>query len=842
MPDDDPTFWSEPDDSLLRRLGADRASGLSSAGAAQNLVSFGPNRLREEERAGALRLFARQFSSPIIILLLAAATLSAWLGDGADAAIIGVIVLVSGTLGFWQERGAAGAMSKLLARVSIHSTVLRDGVSVEVPAEQVVPGDLVLLSAGSAVPADARLLESQDLFVDESALTGETFPVEKEPSVLPADTPLSGRTNSVWMGTHVVSGTATALVVSTGVATEFGTVSEHLRQRPPETDFERGVRRFGYLLLEVTLMLVIGIFAINVYLHRSVLESFLFALALAVGLTPQLLPAIISINLAHGAREMAGQQVIVKRLDSIENLGSMNVLCSDKTGTLTQGVVHVKAAVDVDGNESSDVLFMAALNSSMETGFINPIDEAIRAIADGLADGWHKLDEVPYDFLRKRLSILAAKDREALMVTKGAVHAVLEVSSRCRLHDGSLCDLSDVSARIADQVQAYAEQGLRTLGVASRAEPGLASISREDEHDMIFEGLVVLFDPPKEDAHLAVADLRDLGVVLKIITGDAAAVARTLGGQMGLTDPVVMSGPELGALSDSALEAAAPRVDVFAEIEPNQKERIIVALRKTGNVVGFLGDGINDSAALHAADVGISVDSAVAVAKEAAEIVLLATGLDVLACGVRSGRRTFANTIKYVFMATSANFGNMFSMAGASLFLPFLPLLPTQILLTNLLTDFPEMTIATDNVDPELVQRPRRWDVGFIRDFMMTFGPLSSVFDFATFGVLLWFLKASPAEFRTGWFVESVLSASMVVLVIRTRRPFLKSRPSWQLATTTLAIALVTIALPYTPVGTLFKFVPLPGRFFPVLAVILVAYGASAEFAKRIFYRMHAGT
>jgi len=839
MADQDLAFWSGSDDDLARQLGTDCASGLSSATAAENLKRFGSNRLRHEERQGALRLFLRQFSSPIILLLLAAAMLSAWLGDGADAAIIGVIVLLSGLLGFWQERGAAGAMQALLARVSIRTTVVRDGAALEVPAEQIVPGDLVSLSAGSAVPGDARLVESQDLFVDESALTGETFPVEKEPSVLLAGTPLNGRTNSVWMGTHVVSGMATALVVHTGVATEFGTVSEHLRQRPAETDFERGVRRFGYLLLEVTLMLVIGIFAINVFLQRSVLESFLFALALAVGLTPQLLPAIISINLAHGAREMANQQVIVKRLDSIENLGSMNVLCSDKTGTLTQGVVHVKAAVDIDGNDSRDVLFKAALNSSMETGFVNPIDEAIRGIADDLTLGWTKLDEVPYDFLRKRLSILAIKDGAPLMVTKGAVHAVLEVSKRCRLHDGSVCDIAEVSARIAEKVQAYAEQGLRTLGVASRDEPGLTCISREDEHDMVFEGLVVLFDPPKEDAHVAVQDLRDLGVALKIITGDAAAVARTLGGQMGQAQPVVMSGPELAALSDSALQAAAPHVDVFAEIEPNQKERIVIALRKSGNVVGFLGDGINDSAALHTADVGISVDSAVDVAKEAAQIVLLASGLDVLACGVRSGRRTFANTIKYVFMATSANFGNMFSMAGASLFLTFLPLLPTQILLTNLMTDFPEMTIATDNVDPELVQSPRRWDVGFIRDFMMTFGPLSSIFDFATFGVLLWLLKASPAEFRTGWFVESVLSASMVVLVIRTRRPFLRSRPSWQLATTTLVIALATIALPFTPLGALFKFVPLPARFFPALAIILVLYIGSAEVAKRVFYRLH---
>ena len=839
MASDTTTFWSTPDADLAREFSTDPQRGLSTSQATAGLARYGANTLRPEERTGDLRLLARQFTNPIVLLLLAAAALSAWLGDGADAAIIGVIIAVSGLLGFWQERGAAGAVRKLLATVELRTRVLRDGAEIEVPAANVVPGDIVVLSAGSAVPGDARLLNSRDLFVDESALTGETFPVEKEPGEFPADTPLAKRLNSVWMGTHVVSGSARALVVQTGVGTEFGSISEHLRQRPAETDFEHGVRRFGYLLLEVTLTLVFGIFAINVYLQRPVLDSFLFALALAVGLTPQLLPAIISINLAHGARDMAQRKVIVKRLASIENLGSMNVLCADKTGTLTEGVVHVKAAVGIDGVDSADVLFKAALNSSMETGFANPIDEAIRGISDGLAAGWRKLDEVPYDFLRKRLSVLAEKDDDPLMVTKGSVAAVLAVSTRCRLGDGSTCDLAEVSGRIETVVQAYAEEGLRTLGVASREEPGLSKISRDDEHDMTFEGLVVLFDPPKADANLAVQDLRDLGVRLKLITGDAAAVARTLGTHMRLDEPVLMTGPELAALSDSALQRAAGGVDVFAEIEPNQKERIIIALRKAGNVVGFLGDGINDAAALHAADVGISVNTAVDVAKEAAQIVLLESGLDVLAEGVRSGRSTFANTIKYVFMATSANFGNMFSMAGASLFLSFLPLLPTQILLTNLLTDFPEMTIATDNVDPELVGSPQRWNVKFIRDFMLTFGPLSSVFDFATFGVLLFMLHASPAEFRTGWFVESVLSASMVVLVIRTRRPFLKSRPSWQLATATVIIAVVTLTLPFTPLGALFKFVPLPLRFYPALAAILFTYILSAEVAKRWFYRAH---
>ena len=837
MPDDPlDGFWTLPESAALSAVQS-RASGLTSAEAGAHLARFGPNELRAEKHEGDIRLLLHQFTNPIVLLLLGAAVLSGLLGDAADAAIIMVIVLASGLLGFFQEHGAAGAVQALLARVSLRATALRDGHEVEVPWTQVVPGDIVLLSAGTAVPGDCLLVASQDLFVDESALTGETFPVEKAVGTTSAETPLSQRTNATWMGTHVVSGSAHALVMHTGLDTEFGDISEHLHAQPPETEFERGVRRFGYLLLEVTLLLVFGIFATNVYLHRPVLDSFLFALALAVGLTPQLLPAIISINLSHGAREMARKQVIVKRLASIENLGSMNVLCSDKTGTLTEGVVHVKGTVDIDGAESPRVLFLAALNSSMETGFKNPIDSAIRAIADDLTVGWSKFDEVPYDFLRKRLSILARKDDGPyLMVTKGAVRALLEICTECRTADGATCAIAEKADEIGGRVQALAEQGLRTLAVASREFDHAVDITRNDETDMVFEGLVVLFDPPKADASVAVEDLRTLGIQLKIITGDAAAVARTLGGQMGLDEPVVMTGSELGRLSDTALQRAGQSVDVFAEIEPNQKERIIIALRKAGNVVGFLGDGINDAAALHAADVGISVNSAVDVAKEAAQIVLLSTGLDVLASGVQSGRTTFANTLKYVFMATSANFGNMFSMAGASLFLPFLPLLPSQILLMNLMTDFPEMTIASDHVDSELVEKPRRWDVKFIRNFMLVFGPVSSIFDFATFGVLMLLLHAGPAEFRTGWFTESILSAAGIVLVIRTRRPFLRSRPSWQLAATTAAIAIVTLALPYSPLGSLVHLVALPWRFYPPLAAILAVYVLTAEAAKRIFY------
>ncbi len=829
-------FWSQSVDEIEAALSATPA-GLTSAEAQARLVRFGPNAIVARRRTGTVRLLVRQFTSPIVLILIAAAVLSAFLKDVPDAFIILAIVLVSGLLGFWQEHGAAAAVEKLLSVVAVKATVLRDGQPVQVLLDSVVPGDVVVLSAGNTIPADCLLLDSRDLHVDEATLTGETFPADKDPGVLPADTPLADRTNSLFMGTHVVSGSANALVVHTGLSTEFGQVSERLATAPPETEFERGVRRFGFFLMEVTLLLVLAIFAINVLLAKPVLDSFLFSLALAVGLTPQLLPAIISINLAHGARRMADRKVIVKRLAAIEDFGSMDVLCSDKTGTLTEGVVTLDAAYDASGRESSDVLLYAYLNSCFETGFANPIDAAIRAAARFDISAVTKLDEEPYDFVRKRLSVLVKRDGRPFMVTKGAVDKVLEVCDHARTSGGKLTRLSAVRDDIEKLYESLSSQGFRTIAVAYRDDIEGTDVDRVDETGMVFAGLLALNDPPKPGAADAVKRLCDLGVSLKIITGDNPLVARTLGGHMGLSKPKMLSGTEVHTMSDAALTRACRGVDIFAGIEPNQKERIIHALRRAGNVVGYMGDGINDASALHAADVGISVSSAVDVAKDAADIVLLEPGLDVLARGVEDGRITFANTLKYVFMATSANFGNMFSMAGASLFLSFLPLLPTQILLMNLLTDFPEMTIASDAVDPELVEKPRRWDIGFIRSFMLVFGSLSSVFDYATFGVLLLVLHAGPTEFRTGWFMESVLSASMIVLVIRTRRPFWRSRPGRALEIATAAVAVATLALPFTPLGALFHFGPVPLSFVPWLAAILVLYVGTAEIAKALFYR-----
>jgi Mg2+-importing ATPase len=829
-------FWSISAAEMLQRLGATGA-GLASEEARQRLARHGSNDLAPQARSNALTLLLRQFKSPIVVLLLFATGLSFFLHDPVNAFIILAIVLASGLLGFWQEHSATRAVEKLLAMVQIKATALRDGRPQEVPVEQIVPGDIVILNAGDLVPGDCMIDESKDLFVDEATLTGETYPAEKSPGVVAAEAPLAKRTNALWMGTHVVGGSAKALVVVTGKETEFGKVSERLKLRPEETEFERGIRRFGYFLMEVTLVLVMVIFAINLYLERPVLESVLFSLALAVGLTPQLLPAIISINLAQGAKRMAQSKVIVKRLASIENFGSMNVICSDKTGTLTEGTVRLQSALDAEGNPSEKVLLHAYLNAFYETGYANPIDQAIRAHRKLDLAGYSKLAEIPYDFLRKRLSILVAHENTRLMVTKGALQNVLDACSKAETGAGVVVEMAPMRDQIQKHLEEFSKKGFRTLGVACKDMGSATQVSKADEAGMTFVGFLVLFDPPKPKIAETIARLKCLGVSLKIITGDNRLVAASVSRQMGLSGTKILAGPELHQLSDGALLHQVAGVDVFAEIEPNQKERIIIALKKAGNVVGYMGDGINDASALHAADVGISVDSAVDVAKEAADIVLLEKDLEVLVQGVREGRTTFANTLKYVFMATSANFGNMFSMAGASLFLSYLPLLPAQILLTNLMTDFPEMTIATDSVDSEMVDHPRRWDIVAIRKFMFTFGLVSSVFDFLTFGALLAILHATRDQFRTGWFLESVISASLIVLVIRSRKPFFMSRPARYLLIATLATVAATMALPYTPLGPLFGFSRVPLSFVLLIAMIVVLYIISAEIVKSVFYK-----
>jgi P-type Mg2+ transporter len=843
------SLWSAPIETVLAELAAP-PEGLTQIEAAGRLLRFGPHHSFDTPKTRPLGLLLNQFRSPLVILLLFAMMLSLFLGETTDGMIVLAIVLGSALLGFLQEYRASNAVAKLLAVIRTRATVLRDGHEVELPQDALVPGDVIVVAAGAAVPADCRILRSTDLFVDESTLTGESYPAEKGAGDLPGETPLAKRSNTLFQGSHVVSGTGRAVVVQTGANTVFGEIAERLRLRPPETEFEHGLRRFGELLIQITLLFVIAIFGINVYLHRPVVDSFLFALALAVGLTPELLPAIVSLTLARGAQKMAASRVIVRRLNSIEDFGSMNVLCSDKTGTLTEGVVRLHAALDADGNPSDQVLLYAQLNAAFESGFPNPIDEALRRLPCPDLAAYVKVDEVPYDFIRKRLSVVVertmppAETYRHTMITKGALRNVLDacVEAQTRTDAGAVrtVAIAEVRAPLQERFEAYSEQGYRVLGVAVRNVTDDPIINKDDEQQMTFIGFLLLEDPPKAGALDAIVELRQLGVALKIITGDNRLVAGRMGRQMGLERPTVLTGEGLRSLSDTALLQRVGEVDIFAEIEPNQKERILAALRKAGHVVGYLGDGINDASALHTADVGISVESAVDVAKEAADIVLLERDLGVLAQGVRLGRQTFANTLKYVFITTSANFGNMVSMAGVSLVLPFLPLLPKQILLNNFLSDVPSMTIATDGVDREQVDRPRRWDIRFVRNFMLVFGLVSSVFDYVTFGTLLYWLRATEGEFQTGWFVESLMTELFIVLVIRTQRPFFRSRPGTLLLVATLVMAGTTIFLPYTPLGALFGFVPLPPLFVLLLLGITGAYLVANELVKGWFFRRFA--
>lgn len=837
------TYWGSPIEALLTQW---RTSpyGLTTTEARQRLQTFGPNSINTHSQATPLALLLNQFRSPLILILVFAAGVSAFVHEWVDAAIVLAVVIGSALLGFVQEYRATTAVEKLRARITVKAQVLRDGQPQFIPAEEVVPGDIVILSAGSLIPADGVMLEGRDFFVNQAVLTGETFPVEKTPAPVAAHASLAERTNYVFMGTSVRSGTARVLITQTGRATAFGQIAERLTLRPPETDFERGVRHFGYLLTQVMLVLVLIVFAANVFAAKPAVDSLLFSIALAVGLAPELLPAILSLTLSKGAQNMAKRGVIVRRLNAIENLGSMDVLCTDKTGTLTEGVVRLDSALAVDGQPSPTVLRWAYLNAHFQTGLANPLDEAIVASAEQQlirTDSARKVDEVPYDFVRKRLSVAVQAGAETRLITKGALEAVLAVSERV-LEENAVQPLD--AARREALHRRYAEwsgQGFRVLGLAIKSVPAYQNtFTRADEQNLIFTGFLLFFDPPKAGVQQIIADLTRLGVQLKIITGDNGLVARHIAEVVGLPIQGVLTGAEIANLRDEALWHMAERTTLFVEVDPNEKERLILALQKMGHVVGYMGDGINDAPALHAADVGISVNTAVDVAKEAADFVLLENGLAVLRQGIEEGRRTFANTLKYIFTTTSANFGNMFSMAGASIFLPFLPLLAKQILLNNFLSDIPGMTIASDDVDLEWVERPQHWDIGFIRNFMLVFGLVSSVFDYATFGVLLFIAHASPDEFRTGWFIESLLTELAVALVVRTRRPFFRSRPGRWLWVSSLIVGLLTIALPYLPINTWFDFIPLPLPLLLLVIGITALYVLTAEVAKYFFYRRFA--
>ncbi|HEU0035606.1 MAG TPA: magnesium-translocating P-type ATPase [Kofleriaceae bacterium] len=825
------SYWTQAPAEVARSLGVG-LDGLRSDDAARRLARFGPNEIRARRRTTRWHVVWRQIRSPLVLLLVFAAIASAITGQWIDAAIVGAILAASVGIGYHREYRAEAAIGALLERIQITAEVVRDGQPTTIPVRDVVPGDVIVLSAGSIVPADAILVEATELHVDDAVLTGESFPSAKRVGPVAAGAALRDRTGCVQFGTNVRSGTARALVVETGPRTAFGAIAGRLASRAPETEFERGLRRFGVLLLVAMLVMIVVVFALNVLLGRPVIDTLLFAIALAVGLSPELLPAIVGVNLSRAAQTLASEGVLVRRLDAIEDLGSMQVLCTDKTGTLTEGVVRVSGAYDVRGEPSPDVMTLAVLNAGLQAGLANPIDAALLAAQpmQGRAD---KLAEVPYDFTRKRLSVIVRRGADLSIITKGAFDHVLEVCARA-----GGAPLDDARrAELAARYERWSSEGIRVIAVAARALPAQASYGIADERDLDLAGFITLMDQPKADAAATVASLRGLGVRVKMITGDSRLVARHVADEVGLRDTKLLVGADLHDLTDIALVRAAIETDVFAEVDPNQKERILRALRRGGAVVGFFGDGVNDAPAMHAADVSISVETAVDVAKSTADLVLTRKGLDVIHAGIEHGRTTFANTLKYILTTTSANLGNMISMAVASVVLPFLPLTAGQVLLNNFLSDVPAVGIASDRVDPELVAGPRRWDTRFIGRFMLEFGLLSSLFDALTFVVLVVGFRAAPAEFRTAWFVESLFTELVIALVVRTRRPAWRSRPGSVLVWTTLVVAVVAFAMPYLPYVGVLGFTQPPAAIMLAIVAITAGYVIASELLKTWFYR-----
>ena len=827
--------WAISIEQLIATLETQR-EGLSSMEASERLIRFGPNLVHPREEVTRWGMLAKQVRSPLVLILVFAAVVSGVVSEWLDAIIILSIVGGSAVLGFLQERRASNAVAELRARVQLKARVRREGRIEEVPSAEVVPGDLVVLATGSLVPADGRVVTGTDCYVSEAILTGETYPVEKSPGLVDAEAPLSSRSNCLWMGTTVRAGTAEMLVVATGISTQYGAVAQRLALRPPETAFEMGIRQFGHLLTQMMVALVMVVFAANVFQAKPAVDALLFAIALAVGIAPELLPAIMAINLAHGARRMAERGVIVRQLNSIENLGSMDVLCTDKTGTLTEGAVTLEGGFGPDGAPSDDPVVLGRVNASLQAGLIGPLDQALLEV--GGPEGWRKVAEIPFDFFRKRLSVVAQHASDPpLLVCKGAFERVLEVCDRVGADPPRPLD-PDERRVLIDRFEQESRQGWRVVGVAVKEAPDQAQgFSPADEHAMAFVGYLRFADPAKPDCRAVLEELNRLGVEVKLITGDVAEVASHLAAEVGLPADRILTGPELNAMSDEALWHAVEKTALFVEVDPTHKERIVTALRRGGHVVGFMGDGVNDAPALHAADVGISVDSAVDVAREAATFVLLRHDLDVLREGIVEGRNTFANTIKYITTTESANFGNMMSMAAASFFLPFLPLTATQILLNNFISDFPATTIATDRVDPEMVARPERWDIRSIRRSMIIFGAVSSLFDFITFGLLLWVFSASAELFRTGWFVESLLTELVIALVVRTRRPFYRSRPGRLLLVSTAGVTVLTFTLPYLPFAEALGFVTPTPALLASLVAITCLYVVATEGTKRVLNR-----
>jgi P-type Mg2+ transporter len=856
---------SLPIKEILDKVGTTEA-GLSDDEVLKRVQTYGTNEVAPEGKASIPIRILSHFKSPLTIILMVAAVLSGVLGQPENTVIIFIIVLVSVVFDFFQEYRAERAADALKKRVANTTATFRNGAKQDIGVADLVPGDVISLASGDIVPADARVIISRDLFVDQSALTGESFPAEKIAEPIPdARNADPGKWNNyLFMGTSVTNGAATAVIVKTGGSTQYGEIVKKSAERKPETEFERGLRRFGFLIMQVTFVLVVLVFLINAVTGKhSVLDSLLFSVALAVGLTPELLPMILSMNLSRGASAMSKKGVIVKRMSSIQNFGSMDILCCDKTGTLTENRVTVILHVDYAGKNSDKVLAYSFLNSRFQSGLRSPLDEAILKSPNVKTDAYTKIDEVPFDFVRRRLSVAVSGEGQTLLVTKGAPEEVAKVTSRYEL-DGNLFNLTEETrANMEGQLRDLSSQGFRVLGVAYRTfDPGKKNYAISDENDMVFLGFIAFMDPLKESAGESIEMLRRAGVKLKILTGDNEIVAAKISQQVGFqvsrftrgkhyegaaggmvstveVQPTnIVRGNEIENISDDALQSIVEKADIFTRVNPGQKNRIINALKANGHVVGFIGDGINDTPSMKVADVSISVANAVDIAKESAEIILLNNDLKVLTAGVIEGRKTFGNTMKYILMAISSNFGNMFSAAAASMFLSFLPMLPIQILLNNLLYSFAQLALPADNVDEEYIRKPQTLVTSFVRNYMVTFGPISSIFDFLTFFVMLYVFKAGPALFQTAWFIESLFTQTLVIFAIRTRRvPFYKSRPSKILILNVFIILAFSIVIPYTALGRIFGFVSLPLSFILILVVFVVVYLGLVELVKIWFFR-----
>lgn len=813
---------------VLQVLETDAEKGLSAEEADKRVKQFGANVISAKKKTTWWKELLLHFKSPLVILLLVATSISYAVGETINATIIFIMVIASVATDFFQERDARNAAEKLKETVKSKVSVIRNGITEEIFPRDLCIGDIILLNAGKIVPADARIILARDFFINQSSLTGESFPCEKHSdAITDATHELTTLDNIVFMGSSVITGTAKAVVVQIGAATEFGKIASKLTERDAETDFGRGMKEFGYLIMKVSVVLVLFIFFINALMKQNVLESFMFAIAIAVGLTPELLPMIMSLTMSKGSLQMAKKGVIVKRLSAIPNFGSMEVLCTDKTGTLTEDKIVLIKCVDVSGNDSDKVFSLAYLNSYFQTGIKNPLDDAILNYKKQDISLYHKKDEIPFDFYRKRMSVVVQQGDNCTLICKGAPEEILKVC----VQEKSFIDTA------MQQYESLSADGFRVLAIAVKNVQGQEQFSKLDEAKLLFEGFVAFLDPPKEDAAEVIRELAGIGVEVKIITGDNHLVTEKICRELLLPVKGLMQGYEMDMLTDDALRKRVLGTTIFTRFSPDQKNRIINALKANHRSVGYMGDGINDAPSLKAADIGISVNSATDVAKESADIILTQKDLLVLKEGILEGRKTFGNTMKYVLMGLSSNFGNMFSVAAATLFLPFLPMLPVQILINNFLYDTSQVTIPQDNVDASYILKPQRWDLKMIYKYMIVFGTTSSVFDILTFWLLYKYFSVDQAMFRTGWFMESLATQILVVFIIRTRVfPFYKSRPSWKLALSALICLFVGWLLPYLPFATQIGFAKLPFVVVGFIILLVIVYLICAEMVKHFFY------